>query len=80
MKIYEKTLNIIFFNLVKRNFTSKIIQKLVNDAEQEFTKTADILKWQTMFYKDLYKEVALDDYISIHSVLGENDSKLTDNE
>ena len=69
-----------FFNLEKRNYTSKIIHKLVNSDGEEFRKTADILKCQTDFYKDLYKKVDFEDNISIHSVLGENENKLSDEE
>ena len=58
-----------FVNLEKRNYTSKIIHKLVNSDGEEFRKTADILKCQTDFYKDLYKQVNFEDNISIHSVL-----------
>ena len=69
-----------FFNLEMRNYTSKIIHKLVNSDGEEFTKTADILKCQTDFYKDLYKQVNFEDNVSIHSVLGENENKLSDEE
>ena len=69
-----------FLNLEKRNYTSKIIHKLINSEGEEFTKTADILKCQTDFYKDLYKQVNFEDNISIYSVLGENENKLSDKE
>ena len=46
-----------FFNLEKRNFASKVIHKLVNEEGKEVTETADVLKCQTNFYKNLYKEV-----------------------
>lgn len=67
-----------FFNLEKRNYTSKVIHKLVNAEGEEFTNTADILKCQTNFYKDLYKQSDHKDNITIQSVLGENESKLSD--
>ena len=67
-----------FFNLEKRNYTSKVIHKLVNTEGEEFTNTADILKCQTNFYKDLYKQCDHKDSITIQSVLGENESKLSD--
>ena len=67
-----------FFNLEKRNYTSKVIHKLVNEDGEEFTKTPDILNCQTSFYKDLYKEVNLENDISINSILGENENKLSD--
>ena len=67
-----------FFNLEKRNYTSKVIHKLVNEDGEEFTKTPDILNCQTSFYKDLYKEVKLENDVSINSILGENENKLSD--
>ena len=69
-----------FLNLEKRNYTSKIIHNLINSDGEEFTKTADILKCQTDFYKDLYKQVNFENNISIYSVLGENENKLSDKE
>ena len=38
-----------FFNLEKRNYTSKVIKKLINTEGEEFTNTADILKCQANF-------------------------------
>ena len=67
-----------FFNLEKRNYTSKVIHKLVNEDGEKFTKTPDILNCQTSFYKDLYKEVNLENDVSINSILGENENKLSD--
>ena len=67
-----------FFNLEKRNYTSKVIQKLINAEGEEVTNTADILKYQSDFYKNLYKETNSDKKISIQSVLGENETKLSD--
>ena len=64
-----------FFNLEKRNYTSKVIQKLIYTEGEEFTNTADILKCQANFYKDLYTQEKLDRNISISSVLGENDKQ-----
>ena len=64
----------------KRNYVSKVINKLVNEEGEEFRDTSDILKCQTDFYKELYREVNLEDRPSIHSILEENDCKLSDNE
>ena len=69
-----------FLNSEKRNYTSKVIHKLVNTEEEEFTCTADILKCQTDFYIDLYNKVDSKDNVSIQSVLGDNDKKLSDKE
>ena len=59
------------FNLEKRNYTSKVIHKLIDEDGDEFTETPDILKCQTNFYKDLYNQVNSEDTISIYSELGE---------
>ena len=53
---------------------------MVNTEGEEFNSTADILKCQTDFYKDLYKKVDSKDNVSIQSVLGDNDKKLSDKE
>ena len=53
---------------------------MVNTEGEEFTSTADILKCQTDFYKDLYKKADSKDNVSIQSVLGDNDKKLSDKE
>ena len=53
----------------------------MNEEGKEVTETSDVLKCQTIFfYKKLYKEVEIDDSISIHSVLGDNESKSSDKE
>lgn len=69
-----------FFNLEKRNFTSKVIHKLVNEEGEEVSDTSDVLKCQTNFYKSLYSEVETDNSISIQTVLGDNEIKLSDEE
>ena len=43
-----------FCNLEKRNFTEKIIPKLILDNGTEITNQADILKEQKSFYENLY--------------------------
>ena len=52
----------------------------MNEEGKEVTETSDVLKCQTNFYKELYKEVEIDDSKSIHSILGDNESKLSDKE
>ena len=59
-----------FFNMEKRNYVRKVINKLVNKEGEEFRDKSDILKCQTDFYKELYREVNLEDRPSIHSILG----------
>ena len=48
-----------FLNQEKRNYTSKVILKLINEDGEEFTKTPGILNCQNSFYKDVYEEVRL---------------------
>lgn len=67
-----------FFNLEKRNYMSKVINKLINEEGEEFRDTKGILQCQTHFYKELYSKINLDENVPIHSVLGENDTKLSD--
>ena len=57
-----------------------MIHKLVNTEGEEITSTTDILKCQTDLYKDLYNKVDSKDNVSIQSVLGDNDKKLSDKE
>ena len=52
----------------------------MNEEGKEVTETSDVLKCQTNFYKELYKEVEIEDSKSIHSILGDNESKLSDKE
>ena len=68
-----------FFNVEKRNYVSKVINKLVNEEGEEFRATSDILNVKQTSIK-IYQEVNLEDRPSIHSILGENDCKLSDNE
>ena len=44
-----------FLNLEKRNFTNKVITKIIDD-DKEYTSTEEILNSQTMYYKTLYSE------------------------
>ena len=66
-----------FLNLEKRNFTNKVITKIIDD-DKEYTSTEEILNSQTMYYKTLYSEKINIDDKPIEMILGENKSKLTD--
>ncbi|MCG7892737.1 MAG: reverse transcriptase domain-containing protein, partial [Candidatus Thiodiazotropha endolucinida] len=68
-----------FFNLESRNFTSKVINKLVEDGV-EFTDTKDILNCQKQFYCNLYKENEILNDIDIENIIGENENKLSDHD
>lgn len=50
-----------FLNLENRNFTSKLIPKLILEDGSEITDTAEILKAQKTYYKELYSEQNVDD-------------------
>ena len=61
-----------FLNLESRNFTSKVISKLVNENGEEYTETQDILNYQKLYYKNLYTESLNFDDISLSEKIGEN--------
>ena len=66
-----------FLNLEKRNFTNKVITKIIDD-DKEYTSTEEILNSQTMYYKTLYSEKINIDDNPIETILGENKLKLND--
>ena len=43
-----------FFNLEKRQYTEKIIPKLLKNDGSEINNIKDILQEQSLYYKDLY--------------------------
>ena len=69
-----------FFSLETRNYTSKVINKLI-DEDIEYTKTKDVLNCQKQFYEKLYDNVnEINDYTPIENIIGENETKLSDAE
>ena len=48
-----------FLSLERRNYTNKVMTKLIVDNNEEITSQEDVVKEQTRFYKTLYtsKEV-----------------------
>ena len=61
MDLGEKPTNY-FFNLENRNYTSKVINKLIYD-DIEYTKTKEVLNCQKQFYEKLYDNVnEIDEY------------------
>ena len=68
-----------FFILENRNFTSNVINKLVEDGV-EYTNTEDILKCQKRFYCNLYKENEPLNDEEIENIVGENKAKLSDHD
>ena len=79
MDLGEKPTNY-FFNLENRNYTSKVINKLIYD-DIEYTKTNEVLNCQKQFYEKLYDNVnEIDEYTPIENIIGENDTKLSEAE
>ena len=69
-----------FFILENRNYTSKVINKLIYD-DIEYTKTNDVLNCQKQFYEKLYdNENEVDDDTPIENIIGGNDTKLSEAE
>ena len=66
-----------FLNLEKRNFTNKVITKIIVD-DKEYTSPEEILNSQTVYFKTLYSENINIDDNPIETILGENQSKLSD--
>lgn len=69
-----------FFNLESRNFTNKVMTKLVDEDETEITNTKDILNYEKTFYEKLYAKHNISDERQINYVVGENMKKLSDDE
>lgn len=65
-----------FFSLENRNYTSKVINKIIEDNGTEYTETKDILNSQKRFYEQLCEENNELDDRPIESVIGENNNKL----
>ena len=79
MDLGEKPTNYLF-NLENRNYTSKVIHKLIYD-DIEYTKTNEVLNCQKQFYEKLYDNVnEIDEYTPIENIIGENDTKLSEAE
>ena len=69
-----------FFSLEIRNYTSKVISKLL-DEDIEYAKTKDVLNCQKRFYEKLYDNVnEINDDTPIENIIGENETKLSDAE
>ena len=69
-----------FLNLEKRNFTNKVITKIIEENGQECLSTDEILNSQKTYFKNLYSENIIIDDTPIESKIGENSSRLADNE
>ena len=69
-----------FLNLESRNFTSKVITKLIDNNDIEYVNTNEIINQQREYYKQLYSETINIDDIPLENTLGENTKKLSDTE
>lgn len=68
-----------FLNLEKRNFTNKINTKITEENGQECISKEELHSQKT-YFKNLYSETTVIDETPVESIIGENHSKLTDNE
>ena len=69
MDLGEKPTNY-FFNLENRNYTNKVINKLIYD-DIEYTKTNEVLNCQKQFYEKLYDNVnEKDEYTPMKILFG----------
>ena len=69
-----------FLNFEKRNFTNKVITKIIEDNGQESLSTEEILNSQKTYFKSLYNENILIDDTPIEAQIGVNNLKMTKNE
>ena len=79
MRTWEKNLRY-FFNLEKRNFTNKVITKIIEDDRHASLTTDEILDSQKTYFKTLYSENNAVDNNQIKTLIGGNHWKLTENE
>ena len=68
------------FNLENRNYTSKVIHKLVSDEGTEYTEIQEIPNLQKEFYQKLYSQNQELNDKEIETLIGENSDKLSDAE
>ena len=69
-----------FLNFEKRNFTNKVITKIIEDNGQESLSTEEILNSQKTYFKNLYSENILIDDTPIEAQIGVNNLKMNKNE
>ncbi|MEW8548783.1 MAG: reverse transcriptase domain-containing protein, partial [Candidatus Thiodiazotropha sp.] len=67
-----------FLNLENRNYTNKVITKIIDESGNEFSNPKDIIEEQRKYYAKLYKEEIDIDDTSIESVIGSNPNKLSE--
>ena len=69
-----------FFGLENRQYTNKVMNKIIDSNAVEHTDTKDILNCQKQFYENLYDKVPVSENNSLTDILGENEDKLSDEE
>ena len=69
-----------FLNLESRNFTSKVITKLVDANHVEYVNTNEKINQQKEYYKTLYSETIHIDDKPLEETLGENKKKMSEND
>ena len=67
-----------FFNLESRNYTNKVMNKIIDENGLEFTETKDILKCQQEFHEKLYDDTNLVNDVPIDDDIGNDPQKLPD--
>ena len=69
-----------FLNLESRNYTSKTINKLIDEDDKEYRESNDILNLQKEFYKKLYSKNEEINEGDIETLIGEKSEKWSDAE
>ena len=69
-----------FFGLENRQYTNKVMNKIIDSNGVEHTDTQDILNYQKQFYENLYDEIPVLENDSLNDILGDNEDKLLDEE
>ena len=69
-----------FLNLESRNFTSKVITKIIDTNDVEYVNTHEIINQQREYYKTLYSETIHIDDKPLEETLGENTKRLSEND
>ena len=63
-----------------RNFTSKVITKIIDTNDVEYVNTHEIINQQREYYKTLYSETIHIDDKPLEETLGENTKRLSEND
>ena len=69
-----------FLKLENRNYTDKVMSKLIDENNEELTDTKDILDFQKQYYKNLYTDQIKVDDANIKDKIGDNEAKLSEND